>query len=69
MKTASGERPSISIFGEDWNTWDGTCIRDYIDVNDLIIAHIMGLSYLFDGGKSQILNLGSSKCFTVKEII
>ena len=43
MKTACGERPSISIFGEDWETWDGTCIRDYIDIIDLIMAHVMGL--------------------------
>lgn len=69
LKAASGERPSVSIYGTDYDTRDGTCIRDYIDVEDLIRAHIMGLQYLFRGGECQIINLGSSSGSTVKEII
>lgn len=69
MQVAIGKRPSISIFGEDYPTRDGTCIRDYIDVEDLIRAHIMGLQYLYRGGEPQIINLGSSSGSSVKEVI
>lgn len=69
LQVALGQRESISIFGEDYPTQDGTCIRDYIHVADLIDAHILALKYLQNGGESNIFNLGSSKGFSVKEIV
>ncbi|MBP3950172.1 UDP-glucose 4-epimerase GalE [Bacillus suaedae] len=69
LQAALGQREHITIFGEDYPTSDGTCIRDYIHVEDLINAHLLALDYLKDGGKSDIFNLGSSQGFSVKEII
>ena len=69
LLTALGKRESISIFGTDYDTPDGTCIRDYIHVNDLAQAHILGLQYLLDGGESQIFNLGNGNGFSVRQII
>ncbi|MEH7441972.1 UDP-glucose 4-epimerase GalE [Bacillus sp. JJ1122] len=69
LQVASGQRENISIYGNDYDTPDGTCIRDYIHVQDLISAHILALKYLLDGGKSDIFNLGSSQGFSVLEII
>lgn len=69
LQTALGKREEITIFGDDYPTKDGTCIRDYIHVEDLIDAHILALQYLFDGGKSDVFNLGSNQGFSVKEII
>ncbi|WAA12533.1 UDP-glucose 4-epimerase GalE [Fervidibacillus halotolerans] len=69
LQTALGKRDSITVFGEDYPTKDGTCIRDYIHVEDLIDAHILALNYLQQGGKSDVFNLGSSQGFSVKEII
>ena len=69
LQVALGQRESISIFGDDYPTEDGTCIRDYIHVEDLISAHILALKYLQNGGESNIFNLGSNKGFSVKEII
>ncbi|QFK73111.1 UDP-glucose 4-epimerase GalE [Pradoshia sp. D12] len=69
LQVALGQRESISIFGEDYPTEDGTCIRDYIHVEDLIDAHILALKYLQNGGESNIFNLGSSNGFSVKEIV
>lgn len=69
LQTALGQRKAITIFGEDYPTKDGTCVRDYIHVEDLIDAHILALKYLLEGGESDIFNLGSSQGFTVKEII
>ncbi len=69
LKTALGKREKIVIFGDDYPTADGTCIRDYIHVEDLIDAHILAFDYLKDGGKSDIFNLGSSQGFSVKEIV
>ncbi len=63
------KRPQISIFGDNYPTPDGTCIRDYIHVVDLIDAHIKALEYLFAGNKSDIFNLGSENGFSVKEMI
>jgi len=62
-------REHITIFGDDYPTSDGTCIRDYIHVSDLADAHIAALKYLREGGKSDIFNLGNGKGFSVKEII
>jgi UDP-glucose 4-epimerase len=69
LQVASSQRENISIYGNDYDTPDGTCIRDYIHVEDLISAHILALKYLFDGGKSDIFNLGSSQGFSVLEIV
>lgn len=69
LETALGKREYITVFGEDYPTKDGTCIRDYIHVEDLIDAHILALNYLQNGGESSVFNLGSSQGFSVKEII
>lgn len=69
LQVALGKREFITIFGEDYDTEDGTCIRDYIHVEDLIDAHILALRYLQNGGESDIFNLGSSQGFSVKEIV
>lgn len=65
----AGTRNQMSVFGTDYPTPDGTCIRDYIHVCDLANAHILALDYLFKGGKSDIFNCGYSKGFSVKEVI
>ncbi|MBM7570629.1 UDP-glucose 4-epimerase GalE [Aquibacillus albus] len=69
LQVALGQREQISIFGDDYPTDDGTCIRDYIHVEDLIDAHLLALDYLKNGGQSDIFNLGSNQGFSVKEII
>ena len=69
LQTALGKRESISIFGTDYPTDDGTCVRDYIHVSDLADAHVLGLEYLLKGGDSTFFNLGNSNGFSVKEII
>lgn len=69
LDAALGIRDSISIFGTNYNTPDGTCIRDYIHVNDLARAHILAYEYLVNGGKSDFFNLGNGKGYSVKEII
>ena len=66
---ALGKRDSISIFGSDYDTPDGTCIRDYIHFNDLADAHVLGLEYLLEGGKSEAFNLGNGNGFSVREVI
>ncbi|MGG3733899.1 UDP-glucose 4-epimerase GalE [Heyndrickxia coagulans] len=69
LETVLGKREAITIFGEDYDTKDGTCVRDYIHVEDLIDAHILALQYLQNGGASDVFNLGSSNGFSVKEIV
>jgi UDP-glucose 4-epimerase len=69
LQTALGQRPSVSIFGTDYPTPDGTCIRDYIHVTDLAQAHVLGLEYLLQGQNSAIFNLGNGNGFSVKEVI
>ncbi|URN83361.1 UDP-glucose 4-epimerase GalE [Acetobacterium wieringae] len=69
LKTALGQRDKISIFGEDYPTPDGSCIRDYIHVMDIAAAHILGMEKLLAGGESNIYNLGDGKGFSVKEVI
>ncbi|MFB2935124.1 UDP-glucose 4-epimerase GalE [Aerosakkonemataceae cyanobacterium BLCC-F154] len=69
LMTALGKRESVSIFGTDYPTSDGTCIRDYIHVCDLADAHVLGLEYLLKGGESNIFNLGNGSGFSVKEAI
>jgi UDP-glucose 4-epimerase len=69
LLTAIGWQESISLFGTDYPTFDGTCIRDYIHVSDLAEAHVLGLQYLLDGGDSQIFNLGNGNGFSVRQVI
>ncbi len=69
LQTALGKRDKIYIFGDDYDTPDGTCIRDYIHVNDLAKAHYLALIYLSEYKKSEIFNLGTGKGNSVKEII
>jgi len=68
-EAAVGKRPSVSLFGTDYNTPDGTAIRDYIHVEDLATAHIQALDYLKDGGASTILNCGYGWGHSVREIL
>lgn len=69
LKTAQGVRRHVAIFGNDYPTADGTCIRDYVHVCDLARAHVLSLQHLLKGGQSRVYNLGSEKGFSVREII
>lgn len=69
LKTALGLRKAISIYGTDYATADGTCIRDYIHVCDLAQAHVLALEHLGRGGESRIYNLGSEQGFSVRQVI
>ena len=69
LQVPNGQREKISIFGDDYHTKDGTCIRDYIHVSDLAQAHILALDHLLQGGESDVFNLGNGVGFTVKEVI
>ena len=69
LDAAMNIRENIKIYGTDYPTKDGTCIRDYIHVNDLADAHILALEYLLNGGKSDFFNLGNGEGFSVREII
>jgi UDP-glucose 4-epimerase len=69
LQAASGRRESISVFGQDYDTRDGTCVRDYIHINDLADAHVKAIDYLKKGNNSAAFNLGNGKGFSVKEII
>ena len=69
LQTALGQREKMFIFGDDYDTPDGTCVRDYIHVTDLADAHIKALEKLFRTNESDIYNLGNGKGFSVKEVI
>ncbi len=69
LEVAAGKRELIKIFGDDYDTPDGTCIRDYIHVNDLSTAHRLALEKLFSGADSNFYNLGTGKGVSVKEVI
>ena len=69
LDAASGKRSNIKIFGTDYNTPDGTCLRDYVHVTDLADAHLKALQYLENGGKSDYFNLGNGNGFSVLEVI
>ncbi|MBR3993505.1 MAG: UDP-glucose 4-epimerase GalE [Anaerotignum sp.] len=69
LQVPNGQREFISIFGNDYPTPDGTCIRDYIHVTDLAMAHILAVDYLEKGGASDIFNLGNGVGFSVKEVV
>lgn len=69
LQVALGQREHISIFGTDYDTPDGTCIRDYVHVCDLVDAHVLGLKWLEEGKGSAIFNLGTGDGFSVREVI
>lgn len=69
LKTAQGVRKHVAIFGTDYATADGTCVRDYVHVCDLARAHVLALKHLLSGGASRVYNLGSENGFSVREII
>lgn len=69
LQTALGQRDELTILGDDYATPDGTCIRDYVHVVDLVEAHILALEYLKAGNQSTVFNLGSSTGFSVKEML
>ncbi len=69
LQVALGKRPEIKIFGDDYPTKDGTCVRDYLHVMDLVDAHLLALEHLENGGDSFICNLGNGMGFTVQEMI
>lgn len=69
LKTAQGIRKQIAIYGTDYPTPDGTCLRDYVHVCDLASAHVLALQYLLQGGVSTVFNLGSESGFSVRDII
>ena len=68
-QTALGQRPYIEVFGDDYPTPDGTCIRDYIHVSDLVAAHTAALGYLRGGGESIVANCGYGHGFSVREVL
>lgn len=69
LQAALGKREKIMIFGDDYDTEDGSCVRDYVHVSDLASAHLLALKRLKNGGESKIYNLGNGKGFSVKEVI
>ncbi|MCX5750043.1 MAG: UDP-glucose 4-epimerase GalE [Candidatus Saganbacteria bacterium] len=69
LHSASGRNKDVKIFGTDYPTKDGTCVRDYIHVKDLSCAHVLALKKLLETGKTSVYNLGSENGFTVKEIV
>lgn len=69
LQVPNGQREAINIYGDDYETKDGTCVRDYIHVTDLAQAHILAVEYLMKGNKSSIFNLGNGVGFTVKEVV
>ena len=69
LQVPNGQREKVAIFGDDYDTKDGTCIRDYIHVTDLAQAHILAVKYLNEGKESNIFNLGNGVGFSVKEVI
>ena len=68
LQVPNGKRPKISIYGDDYPTHDGTCVRDYIHVTDLAQAHILAMDYLLNGGDNNVFNLGNGVGCTVKQV-
>jgi len=69
LSAALGDRDDIAVYGTDYDTLDGTCVRDYIHVNDLAAAHVLALEYLEDGNPSDVFNLGNGNGYSVQQII
>ena len=68
LKSTFSGGKTFELYGDDYNTKDGTCVRDYINIEDLIDAHVLALKYLFNGGKTDYFNLGTNDGNTVKEV-
>lgn len=69
LRAATGEVPELTVFGTDYDTPDGTCIRDYVHIVDLCDAHMLALQHLTNGGESRAYNLGNGQGYSVKEVI
>jgi len=69
LDAIDGKRDELTVFGEDYDTPDGTCIRDYVHVMDLVDAHLRGLKWLQDGKGSRVFNLGTGRGFSVREVM
>ena len=69
MQAASGRRNHIKIFGDNYYTPDGTCVRDYLHINDLCEAHLLAIKFLRKNNKSNSFNLGNEEGFSVQEVI
>ena len=69
LQVANGKREKLSIYGDDYNTKDGTCVRDYIHILDLAEAHVLAMEYILNGNESDVFNLGSGEGFTVYEMV
>lgn len=69
LQVALGRQPILSVFGRDYDTIDGTCVRDYIHVEDLVNSHLLALEYLWRKGKSMLFNLGNGNGFSVQQVI
>ncbi len=69
LDVIDGKRPALTIYGTDYDTPDGTCIRDYVHVMDLVDAHVLGLKWLEDGKENRIFNLGTGHGFSVRQVI
>ncbi|HEY0274769.1 MAG TPA: UDP-glucose 4-epimerase GalE [Paenirhodobacter sp.] len=69
LDAIDGRRPALTVFGSDYPTADGTCVRDYVHVSDLVDAHVLGLNWLQDGKPSDVFCLGSGTGFSVREVI
>lgn len=69
LEAIDGKRDALTVFGTDYDTPDGTCIRDYVHVSDLVDAHVLGLNWLKDGKGSKVFNLGTGTGFSVREVI
>lgn len=69
LDAIAGKRAALTVFGQDYPTPDGTCVRDYVHVMDLVEAHVLGLRWLLDGRGNRVFNLGSGRGFSVREVI
>ncbi|WP_116132920.1 UDP-glucose 4-epimerase GalE [Tropicimonas sp. IMCC34043] len=69
LQAIDGQRPALTVYGTDYDTPDGTCIRDYVHVMDLVEAHVLGLKWLEAGNGSRVFNLGTGTGFSVREVI
>lgn len=69
LDAIAGKRPALTIHGTDYDTPDGTCVRDYVHVMDLVQAHVLGVKWLLEGKGSRVFNLGTGDGFSVREVI
>jgi len=69
LEAVEGKRPALTLFGDDYPTRDGTCVRDYVHVTDLVAAHVLGLRWLLDGKGNRVFNLGSGRGYSVREVV